>query len=293
MKPIVLNETAKEEITNKFLDELKKMFENYSFSKGEELVFKTSVGEKLKDKILIVYTPTAYLRMKTLVEEFDSEVSWFGLVRKESPKLYHVYDVIVCKQQVDGSKVDTRDEDMLEFYSNLTDEQAENMRFQAHSHVNFSTSASGTDVQNQMDIISNIPGRKGFYLFQIWNKRDEISTYLYDLDENKYYDKNDIDLEIEDEDYGTMSDFVISSRNLVEKIQTKVPKTEPVKYYKTSWQNQKEYYPKEFRPADSFDYRNRFLYGVPDYDVYENGYNEEQEGFTENTYLDFIRKETK
>lgn len=218
MKPIVLDEKTKENLLKKIIKEFSEKIDNYTFEKEATFTFSAKIGEKCKDKLKIIYTPKAYLRMKKLVEDFSTEVSWFGLVEQKSPMLYRVYDVIVPKQLVNGGKVDTTDEDMLEFYENLTDEQAEHMRFQAHSHVNFSTDASGTDTENQMDMIMNIPGHEGFYIFQIWNKRDSINTYLYDLTNNIFYDKNDIELEIEDEDYGSLGEFIAESRKLVGEI---------------------------------------------------------------------------
>lgn len=225
MKPIVMNEKEKNRIIKNCIKSLKESFNDFCFMDGQEFAFKIPVGEKLKDKIRIVYSPSAYLKMTKLVQAFDSEVSWFGLIEHRSPLEYYIYDVIVPKQQVDGAKVDTDDDEMLEFYSNLTDEQAEHLHFQAHSHVNFDTKASGTDSENQMDILSNIPNQEGFYMFQIWNKKGDINTYLYDLDENKFYDRNDVEIVVEDEEYGDLDTFIAESKKLVSKI------VKPVTYY--------------------------------------------------------------
>ena len=80
--------------------------------------------------------------------------------------------------------------------------------------MNFDTVASGVDTDNQLDVISNM-GSKGFYIFQIWNKKGDINTYLYDLDNNIFYDKKDIELEIEDEK-GTLDEWVTSTKALVQ-----------------------------------------------------------------------------
>ena len=87
------------------------------------------------------------------------------------------------------------------------------MHFQAHSHVNMSTSASGVDLQNQADVVRNM-GKDGFYIFQIWNKKGDISTYLYDLDNNVFYDSKDVDIAVEDP-LGTVDDFIDSIDKLV------------------------------------------------------------------------------
>ena len=215
MRPIKLNDKQKEALQKKFAKQFLESLEKYTFGSSTKVSFEADINVKKKDKIQIVYSPSAWIRMNALVDNFSSEVSWFGLVEKCDPNMYYVYDVLVCKQQVSGVKVDTQDEDMLEFLANLTDEQAEHMHFQAHSHVNMSTSASGTDLQNQEDILGNMPGNDGFYIFQIWNKRGDISTYLYDFENNMYYDSSDVKIVVEDPDYGALEDFIGEAKSLV------------------------------------------------------------------------------
>ena len=266
MKPIALSGEEKEKLIQKFVAQLSKSLDSYTFDSSTKFTFETKVGEKLKDKIDILYAPQAYLRMKRLVDSFSSEVSWFGLVKKLSPKQYYVYDVLVPKQYVDGAKVDTTDEDMLEFYSNLTDEQAEFMHFQAHSHVNFDTIASGTDMTNQMDILSNIPGKQGFYIFQIWNKRGSINTFLYDLDENRFYDKDDVNIVVSDSEYGSLDNFIAEAEKLVGKIQSQTTwyGTYNGNGYAQNYAGGSYGY---YQGWPSSGKNSRYLYGMPDYDA--------------------------
>jgi hypothetical protein len=91
--------------------------------------------------------------------------------------------------------------------------EIEHLHFQGHSHVKMSTEASGIDLQNQTDVVTNM-GKSGFYIFQIWHKNRDINTYLYDLDNNIFYDKKDVLLEIED-GTKTIDDFVLSTAELV------------------------------------------------------------------------------
>lgn len=252
MKPIVISEKEKKNLMDKFSAEFAKTLNDYTFQGKNEITFKAQVGSKIKNKIMIRYSPLAYLRMKKLVDFFSSEVGWYGLIEKRSDNEYYIYDVLVPRQQVDGAKVDTDDDDMLEFFGNLTDEQADNMFFQAHSHVNMDTLPSGTDCQNQMDILSNIPGHHGFYLFQIWNKRGDINSFLYDLDANTFYDRNDVELVVDDPEYGSLVGFVAQVEKLVEQ-RCKTPYKKPEKKEPTNIRN----------------YSSRYLNGVPDYDDFE------------------------
>ena len=210
MKPIVLSEDMKTKLFEQFFEKFKKELDNFAFNTSDTTIsVKTNFSEVAKEKVVITYTQEAFLRMQSLVEFFDTEVAWYGLVARLDPTHYYVYDVKVCKQYVDGAKVDTKDEDTLEFFDSLTDEEANDMHFQAHSHVKMSTSASGVDLQNQQDVVKNL-GKTGFYIFQIWNKNNDINTYLYDLDNNVYYDRKDVIIDVEGVD-----DFIAEVADLV------------------------------------------------------------------------------
>ena len=211
MKPIKLTDDMKMIVFQEMVKKFDEQMNSYGFNTTDATIsVKTSFSKTAEEKVVISYSQQAYLRMRQLVQFFDSEVAWYGLVQQIDPLHYYVYDVKVCKQYVNGAKVDTEDEDTFEFFSSLTDDEAEHMHFQAHSHVNMSTSASAIDVQNQEDMVKNLSG-KGFYIFQIWNKKDDISTYLYDLDNNLFYDRKDVVIDIEGVDnfLADVSDLVL------------------------------------------------------------------------------------
>lgn len=233
MKPIKISEDTKIKLFQKFVEKFKKELDNFESNVNEtKFSFSFSVDDVAKEKVTILFSQSAYLRMQALVDFFDTEVGWYGLVDKISDKLYRVYDVKVCKQYVDGAKVDTEDDDTLEFFNSLTDDEAEHMHFQAHSHVKMGTGASSVDLQNQADVVHNM-GKSGYYIFQIWNKNNDINTYLYDLDNNIFYDKKDIIIEVED-DEGTLSDYLASVVDLVQE-----KKTFPVYEYKKGKKDKK------------------------------------------------------
>lgn len=213
MRPINLSNDTIEQLYKEFLEKFKDEITNYGFSGNTSMTIKTNFDQISKEKVVIRFTQEAFLRMQALVDFFDSEVAWYGLCERLGEKVFRVYGVKVCKQEVTGAKVDTSDEDTLEFFSNLTDDEAEHMHFQAHSHVRMSTGASGTDAQNQQDVVRNM-GKSGFYIFQIWNKNNDINTYLYDLDNNVFYDRKDIMIEIEDS-LGNLDDYIASVADLV------------------------------------------------------------------------------
>lgn len=214
MKPLVIDKQTEEKLLMACFEKFKKELESFKFNMNDsKFSMSMDLSEPAKEKVTILYTQDAYLKMEALVDFYDTEVGWYGLVEQINDKLYRVYDVKVCKQYVNGGKVDTEDEDTLEFFDSLSDEEIEHMHFQAHSHVKMSTSASGIDLQNQTDVVRNM-GSKGFYIFQIWNKLGDINTYLYDLDNNVFYDNKDVLVEVESSE-GTLADWVANTKELV------------------------------------------------------------------------------
>jgi len=216
MRPMVLTDEIKRSMLGKLWESFMEACDNFHNGKSSSTItLKTNFTRVAgtDEKVTIIYTPSAYLRMQALVKHFSTEVAWYGLVERIDEKCFRIYDVKLCKQYVDGAKVDTTDEDTIEFFDSLTDEEAEHLHFQAHSHVNMGTDASAVDVQNQYDIIDNMNG-DGFYIFQIWNKKGEISTYIYDHEYNVYYDSKDVVFDYEDGD-GFISDYLDSVKDMV------------------------------------------------------------------------------
>ena len=215
MKPITLSQEAKETLLKGMVREFVKALDDYEFNINEtKFSYEQNFSVKAKDKIVIQFTPQAYLRCLEMVKSYSSEIGWYGLIRQIGDKKYQVYDIIVCNQKVSGGRVITEDDDMVEFYESLTDEQAEFLHFQAHSHVNMATSPSSVDLENQASTVKNMGG-KGFYLFQIWNKSLDINSFLYDLDNNVFYDKNDIEVIVEDDEFGSITGFINSLKDKV------------------------------------------------------------------------------
>lgn len=158
--------------------------------------------EELINRPTIVYTAEAYGKMTMLIHHFSTEVAWHGFVKKvEGQPVYVVYDIVVYPQIVTGMTVDTDDDDYAHFLIDLPFDQATHLRMQCHSHVNMGVSPSGTDLRNQREIVES-SGQKGFYIFQIWNKRMECATSFYDFDNNILWEKNDLSVFVAgDEDY--------------------------------------------------------------------------------------------
>lgn len=213
----------------KLVEEFTRVLENYGSEEELDLKvkFEKELTAKPDEKINILFTPLAYLKSAALVKEFKGEVGWQGLMKQLDNRSYLVYDIIVYPQSVSGARTldPTKTNDWYEKYEDVI----EDMRFQAHSHVEMSTTPSTTDVANQRNVVRNtISG--GYVLFQIWNKKGDINSFFYDIDNNTLYERDDINIEIQCAgEFNTLKAFVEDAKkqvdDLVKPMASYVPKT--------------------------------------------------------------------
>jgi len=199
----------------KLVEEFKNSLETYGEDTQElKIAFEKDMTETPKEKITIYFTPLAYLKSDALVKAFKGEVGWHGLMRQTGENSYLVYDIIVYPQNVSGARTldPTANNEWYEKYGDVI----EDMRFQAHSHVDMSTTPSPTDINNQREVVKNtITG--GYMLFQIWNKKGDINSYFYDINDNLLYDRSDINIEITAGDENeTLKMFIEEAKGYVE-----------------------------------------------------------------------------
>ena len=159
-----------------------------------KLNFSFDIDTKLKDedKPTIILSDRASSIIKALVDECTTEVAWNGIVtRNKERNTYVVDDIIMFPQLVTGTSVDV-DETK---YSNWIAEQLMNnehfndIRFHGHSHVNMATNPSGIDTKYQEDMLTQV---QDYYIYMIFNKRGDMYACIYDLEANKFYERDDI-----------------------------------------------------------------------------------------------------
>lgn len=216
MRNIYLTEQEKQTL----LEEFKKSLEEET-SENKICVSVMKKETKSQDKITVAYTPEAYAKTVQLIMNYATEVAWHCLVRKENDSYYLVYDVLVYPQKVTCATVETDMNKYADWKINLTDDQDANLFGQCHSHVNMETTPSQTDRDQQKEELQ-LKGRNGFYLFQIWNKKLDVNTFLYDLENNIMYDKNDIDVIVEFSDVDSDIFVSESKKMLLSKVDTKI-----------------------------------------------------------------------
>jgi hypothetical protein len=147
-----------------------------------------------KKKIKLYCLPTAWCKMMTLVQKTSTEIAWHMLIEKTSKTSYVISDVLVYPQTVTGATVNTDDTKYALWVNDLSNEDFNKMRGQGHSHVNMGVSPSGVDTGYYNDLLSTMS--KGYYIFMILNKREDMFLQLVDLDTNVIYDSSDIIFEV-------------------------------------------------------------------------------------------------
>ena len=166
-------------------------------------------------KVNIYYTPDAYSKTIRLIMAHSGEIAWHCLVRKVEDG-YEVYDVLSYPQTVGAASVhvkmgrkfgDGKPKDPKKYYTDwynevvlsMPEEDEKNLCGQCHSHVNMGTTPSSVDLNQQKEELE-LKGGTGYYLFQIWNKSLDVNTFLYDLDNGVLYEKDDVNIVIEEDD---------------------------------------------------------------------------------------------
>ncbi len=182
---------------------------------------------KIEKKAVVYYTEIAWLKQCMLVNEFDKEVAWHGIVKRgDEPGNFIIEDILVYPQEVTGSNVETDQVKYQTWLYEWPDEIFNNIRFQGHSHVNMTTSPSSVDTKFYDGILEQLNGTS-FYIFGIWNKRGEKTIKIYDLQENVLYETADIDIQIIDEGQG-FSDFISDAKAMVQPKTYYAPAKTPV-----------------------------------------------------------------
>ena len=239
---------------------------------------------KLPEKIKVYYTPEAFSKTVRLIMSHSMEVAWHCLVRKKDQN-YEVYDVLSYPQTVGPAHVhvkmgrtfgDGNPKDPTKYYTDwyndvvlsMPEEEEANLCGQCHSHVNMGTSPSTTDMAQQKEELE-LKGGKGYYLFQIWNKRLEVNSFLYDLDAGVIYEKDDIEVVVEEDSFTEMSHKMLYEPEPVKPVESKEKKYdgEEGENYKY-WRDKDHHYSYSDWSKRLKDYNQSYYYD--DYDEYYN-----------------------
>lgn len=167
-------------------------------------------------KATLYFREIAWTKMQALIREFDKEVAWHGVARRgidETKDEYFIDDIMVYPQEVTGATVNTDQEKYEMWLMQHDDEVFNNIRMQGHSHVNMGVSPSSVDTTHQEKILAQLEDDM-FYIFVIWNKKNDKTIKIYDLTKNILFDTTDVDVMIIEDETG-IEKFVRESKEMV------------------------------------------------------------------------------
>lgn len=180
-----------------------------------KISFQKVIGA-IDQKAELHFSEKAWIKMQTLIREFDKEVAWHGTAyRGEDPEKndYYIGDILVYPQEVSGATVNTDQAKYEDWLYDLGTEEFNNLRMQGHSHVNMGTSPSSVDLSHQERILEQIEGDM-FYIFLIWNKRDERCIKIYDMMKNILFESSDVKVIVDDDGIG-LDSFMKNAKSIV------------------------------------------------------------------------------
>jgi len=186
-------------------DDIRERFElalsNGRFQDGK-FKFEATVGST-KDEATIRFSEIAWHKMQSLIRENDKEVGWYCLAERFGDLDNHEYlisDILVYPQVVTSATVD-QDERCPEWVDTFPVEVKQQMRGHGHSHVNMGTSPSSTDRDFYSEILDQLTNEM-FYIFMIWNKKQESTCWIYDMKKNLLFEDKDISIVVNDDGLG-------------------------------------------------------------------------------------------
>lgn len=239
MKPIKINESQKVLLLDDFKKFLDKLRSNEDKIKYDIKI--DNVLEQQIEKPTVFFTKLAKDKMVYLVDQCDKEVAWHGLVTyDEAENTYVIEDIIVYPQTATATTVTTDDSEIAHWFNSLDDEIFFKIRLQGHSHVNMSTSPSGTDTTYYNDLLQNL-GDNDYYIFMILNKKNSLFINIYDYAQNVIFETKDITIQYE-ENIDPYADWYEQSIAMVKEV-----KPRSYKDYKKKGKEEEDYY---------FDYTN-------------------------------------
>ena len=189
MKPITIEQQNQDKMVEMFSQFIK----NYRAQDGT-ITFKADLKDfliKEPPKPSIHIAKLASDKIKKLVHAETDEVGFHGLVERDGFN-FTITDILVYPQIVTGATVQMDDtEYMLWLHGSGEVPEINKLRFQGHSHVNMTVTPSGVDTNSWDNILQQIP-KNDYYIFAIFNKKNDHNFWIYDYKENLIFEPKDI-----------------------------------------------------------------------------------------------------
>lgn len=228
-------------------------------------------ADNVSEKAHITFTPTAWIKMHTIVATCDKEAAWNATAVRDpdTPNGYIIKDVFVYPQEVTGVTVDRDAGAYMEWLNKFPDDVFNEIRVQGHSHVNMPVSPSGTDIEHQQEILDQMSGDM-FYIILIVNKDMDIYVKIVDLLSNLIFESADVTYSIQGFGLGEFLDEIKTN------VKNRVPKSygKPSGKTKKYTKSEKKYQElsDDDGPDDFYDKYNRLYPGTDAFSYGSGGY---------------------
>lgn len=218
MKALEYSEKMKRRIKSQAIKQIEEALEKQTDSITISLDKYNKKEDKKKPTIYL--TAKAYIEIATLVNKTSTEISWNGFVIRGKNKDYLVKEITVPPQKVTGSTTETDDDLYMEWFAELftkNPEKADMLKYHGHSHVSMGVSPSGTDTGYRDKILEDMVNKDDFYLFSIHNKSGSMHWQIFDRKYNRFYDNDDITVEIIVHDNKTATMWYAEQEKMLQK----------------------------------------------------------------------------
>lgn len=119
--------------------------------------------------------PEARLKMEEYCKLCEKEIGWLGFVKHFDGIGYLITDVVLLKQEVNGTTTEIDPEGLLDFWEQTPIDKQQDIKIWGHSHVNMSPSPSGQD-DSQMDYFKD---GNPWFIRLITNKKGDMNITIY------------------------------------------------------------------------------------------------------------------
>lgn len=210
-KPIKITQ----EYIDQMVEDFKEFLQTSKMSDGRVNYSKSFT--KIEEEACLTFSEVAWLKMQALVREFDKEVAWHGIASRgddDAANEYYIDDIVVYPQEVTGTTVNTDQVEYQKWLMELDDDTYDHLRMQGHSHVNMGVTPSSVDTALYEKMLDGLP-EDDFFIFLIWNKKNDRTIKIYDLKKNILFETDDVRVFVEDDKLG-LEKFMDEANEMVQ-----------------------------------------------------------------------------
>ena len=141
---------------------------------------------------LILFTLSALVKMRVIVDECPQEVGWYGIVEKREENVLVIDDILLLKQEVNGGTCELDESSFAELYQKMVEEGREEdvqkLRFWGHSHAGGGVTPSGQDEKQAMETLNDT---RDYLIRAICNKDGKMAVSYFNYERGEAIDNVD------------------------------------------------------------------------------------------------------